>query len=391
MTMNWSLPLKILYSVLISCFFVVPAMVGYALKIEVTRQSFWVLGVYGMIVFLFIFLQLFFATLNRIMVYHYHKKLPKAVSVRSHIRSNEILKNETVKQDDYEKVIEIESVMDKEELSSSTSSQIDETTQELTNKRTRLATKMGLAVVGYREEPLLFTKCLESVKGLNYPDLFKIVVVIDGDEEQDREMASVFQKVFPNCPIVGLPELPSITFQKMKVKENEAELNKEKSIPLDYDQILRDAYTLPTDTVAVCYLQPHRGKRHAMYTAFRVLMASGCEAVMSTDSDTKFDPNAMLEMESALFWFPNIGAAAGDVRIWNCGDSVLSFMSSLRYWMAFNIERASQSFNRCVTCVSGPMGIYRSHVLKEILDDWITQSFLGMECTYGDDRLVTRL
>lgn len=388
MTIDWSLPLKILYSIAISCFFVVPAMIGYAMKVEVTRQSFWVLGVYGMVVFLFIFLQLVFATLNRIMVYHYKKKLPKAVSVRSHIRNNETLKNEALKQEPNEKVIDIESVMDKELLTSSTSSQVDESTQGISDEKTRLATKMGLAVVGYREEPLLFTKCLESVQGLNYPDLFKIVVVIDGNEEDDREMANVFQKVFPDCPVVALPELPSVTFQKMKEKGDEGEQTNEKDLPLDYDQILRDSYTLPTDTVAVCYLQPHRGKRHAMYTAFRVLMAAGCEAVMSTDSDTKFDPDAMLEMESALFWFPNIGAAAGDVRIWNCNDSLLSFMSSLRYWMAFNIERAAQSFNRCVTCVSGPMGIYRSHVLKEILDAWITQSFLGMECTYGDDRLV---
>ncbi|KAI8053577.1 nucleotide-diphospho-sugar transferase [Thamnidium elegans] len=377
MTMNWTLPLKILYSILISCFFVVPALIGYALKVEVTRQTFWVLGVYGMIVFLFIFLQLFFATLNRFFVCYYKKHLPKAVSLRTHIRSTQLPVEK--KQD---KVIEIESVFDREEINSSTSSQVEEDILLETN--TRLATKLGLAVVGYREEPRLFTQCLESVKSLNYPDPFKTVVVIDGDEEEDREMAASFRTVFPDCPVVILPQLPSIIFQKMKQDQDP-----EKPGPLDYDQIIRDTYTLPTDTVAVCYLQPHRGKRHAMYTAFRVLMAAGCEAVVSTDSDTKFDPNAMLEMESALYWFPNIGAAAGDVRIWNSKDSLLSFMSSLRYWMAFNIERAAQSFNRCVTCVSGPMGIYRSHVLKQVLDDWITQTFLGMECTYGDDRHLT--
>lgn len=377
MTIRWSLPLKLLYSILISCFFVVPAMVGYALKIEITRKSFWVLGVYGTVVFVFIFLQLLFASLNRIMVYRYRKNLPKVVSAKKHINTLSEKK---------EDVIEIEKILSREDIasSSSSSSQTNEDTQQhiQSKENTRPATKIGLAVVGYREEPTLFTQCLESVQMLKYPDPFKIVVVIDGDEEADREMAMVFKKVFPNCPVVGLPELPSLAFQAMK---EEVEVG-EKEVPLDYDQLIRNTYTLPTDTMAVCYLQPHRGKRHAMYTAFRVLMASGCEAVMSTDSDTKFDPNAMQEMESALYWFPNIGAAAGDVRIWNTKDSLLSFMSSLRYWMAFNIERAAQSFNRSVTCVSGPMGVYRSHVLREILEDWITQTFLGMECTYGDDR-----
>jgi hyaluronan synthase len=360
---NWTLPLKILYSIVVSCVFAVPAMIGYALKLQVTRQNFFSLGVYGLIVFTFIFLQLTFATLNRYLVYRYKDKVPP-------------IQPRTLKE-------------------ASTSS--DQVVIELTSTNTRLGTKIGLAVVGYREEPSLFTQCLESVKTLEYPDPFKIVVVIDGDEDADREMAALFQKTFPDAPIVVLPELLSTSFHKYKAdfKQKRAssteKVDEQENVGLDpleagFDGVLQESLILPTDTRAVCYIQPHCGKRHAMYTAFRVLMASGCEAVMSTDSDTKFDPKAMMEMEQALYWFPRIGAAAGDVRIWNNKGSLLSFMSSLRYWMAFNIERAAQSFNRCVTCVSGPMGIYRSHVLREILDDWINQTFLGLECTYGDDR-----
>ncbi|ORZ08393.1 nucleotide-diphospho-sugar transferase [Absidia repens] len=155
------------------------------------------------------------------------------------------------------------------------------------------------------------------------------------------------------------------------------------------DRFLHRYTVMPSNTRIVCYMQPHCGKRQAMYTAFRILLAVGCESIVSTDSDTKFDPRCVLELERALHWFPSIGAAAGDVRIWNTRDSPLSFMSSLRYWMAFNIERAAQSFNRAVTCVSGPMGIYRGSILRVILDDWVTQRFLGMECTYGDDRHLT--
>ncbi|KAG2199013.1 hypothetical protein INT46_011403 [Mucor plumbeus] len=402
MTISWSLPLKVLYSVAISCFFVVPALVGYALRLEITRRSFWVLGVYGLIVFLFIFLQLVFATLNRIMVYRYKNKLPDAVSRFQHMKHQSI--NEKVIQmdclDQKDLPEKTSTIPSNEASSSSASTSISSTVSQnkpTSKKEGRPATTMGLAVVGYREEPTLFTKCLESIKELNYPDAFKVIVVIDGDAPEDREMANLFQQIFPQGPIMVLPELLSDSFEKIRKNAREQQQQQgegeqtEKTTVLkpDYDQLLRDAFTLPTDTTPVCYMQPHRGKRHAMYTAFRVLMAAGCDAVMSTDSDTKFDPNAMIEMERALYWFPNIGAAAGDVRIWNSSDSVLSFMSSLRYWMAFNIERAAQSFNRCVTCVSGPMGIYRSHVLREILDDWIVQSFLGMECTYGDDRHLT--
>lgn len=373
--MIWTLPLKIIYSITISCLFVVPAIVGYALHIHIARKSFWALGVYGTVVFCFIILQLLFATLNRIMLARYREKTPLPVSA---------YKSESTEQQQ----------------------------QQSPTTTPRKASKIGLAVVGYREEPTLFLQCLESIQRLRYPDPFKIVVVVDGKDQEDHEMASIFEKAFPGHSTVVLPYLMSerALAQKNPKATSSTEQDPEKMEykKYDMDPVKRQGSSssssssqdeervtmwegeepvlLPTDTRAVCYLQPHCGKRHAMYTAFRVLMEAGCDAIMSTDSDTKFDPNAMVEMERALYWHPNIGAAAGDVRIWNAGDSLLSFMSSLRYWMAFNIERAAQSFNRCVTCVSGPMGLYRSSVLAEILDDWIAQRFLGMECTYGDDR-----
>jgi hyaluronan synthase len=205
-----------------------------------------------------------------------------------------------------------------------------------------------------------------SIKQLNYPIALKIVVVIDGDDAEDYDMAHIFEKEFSDSPVIAIPYLLSEATEDQK---------------MDFQKLCEMAPQVS------CYLQPHKGKRHAMYTAFRFLLNCGAEAVMTTDSDTKFDRMAILELERALHWYDNVGASAGDVRIWNTGN-LLSFMSSLRYWMAFNIERAAQSFNRCVTCVSGPMGMYKSEALDEVLEEWIIQRFLGMECTYGDDRLV---
>ncbi|KAI9323644.1 nucleotide-diphospho-sugar transferase [Dichotomocladium elegans] len=390
--MHWTFPLKLLYSIFVSCIFVVPAVIGYAIHLRITKQAFWVLGVYGTVVFCFLVLQLIFATLNRVLLRRHRQKHPPPVSA-----------SEPKRQDG------------EQQLSQQP-------------KNVRCATKIGLAVVGYREEPALFAQCLESIQRLSYPDPFKIVVVVDGKDQEDHEMASIYEKAFPGHPVVVLPYLMS---EKATSNRTQEAGNDEKKIPVEDDQTMTthfeekdcqdnnnsrsssssspssmkelppeeptkyifypgdDPVPLPTSSRAVCYLQPHRGKRHAMYTAFRILMAAGCDAIMSTDSDTKFDSQALIELERALYWYPNVGAAAGDVRIWNSGDSLLSFMSSLRYWMAFNIERAAQSFNRCVTCVSGPMGLYKSDVIAELLDDWIVQRFLGQECTYGDDRHLT--
>lgn len=74
------------------------------------------------------------------------------------------------------------------------------------------------------------------------------------------------------------------------------------------------------------------------------------------DSDTKLDSLATVELCKVLESNTKYGAVGGDVMILNMQDSYISFMSSLRYWMAFNIERSCQSFFNCVSCISGPLG-----------------------------------
>ncbi|OCT56978.1 hypothetical protein XELAEV_180041603mg, partial [Xenopus laevis] len=107
------------------------------------------------------------------------------------------------------------------------------------------------------------------------------------------------------------------------------------------------------------------------------------------DSDTKLDPLATLELVKVLESNDRYGAVGGDVRILNLNDSYISFMSSLRYWIAFNIERACQSYFDCVSCISGPLGLYRNDLLQTFLESWYNQKFLGTHCTFGDDRHLT--
>lgn len=80
------------------------------------------------------------------------------------------------------------------------------------------------------------------------------------------------------------------------------------------------------------------------------------------DSDTRLDPMALLELVQVLDEDPRVGAVGGDVRILNPLDSWVSFLSSLRYWVAFNVERACQSYFHCVSCISGPLGKQRQRL-----------------------------
>jgi hyaluronan synthase len=94
-------------------------------------------------------------------------------------------------------------------------------------------------------------------------------------------------------------------------------------------------------------------------------------------------------MYTLLASSPNLAGVTADVKIWNRNDSFLALMCAIRYWFAFNVERACQSFWGCVSCISGPMGLYRTYDLDRILGPWSLQSFAGRMTTFGDDRHLT--
>ncbi|KAG0228149.1 Hyaluronan synthase 3 [Actinomortierella wolfii] len=231
----------------------------------------------------------------------------------------------------------------------------------------------GILAVGYREDPILLEGCLKSLKAMRYQRNQRILLVVDGNEEQDEYMAQIFPKVFSrHNPAIFRPN-----FLCMDREPSDR----------DRDNLVRQ---IASHAGPVCVMQPHRGKRSAMYTGFCALLQQGIEAVVVTDSDTYLDPHVCKELAFALAESPIIGAATGDVRIYNTGTWV-SFLSSLRYWFAFNLERGAQSYHSVVNCVSGPLGIYRMSIVADVMDQWVRQSFLGVLCTYGDDRHLTNL
>ncbi|KAK3805506.1 MAG: nucleotide-diphospho-sugar transferase [Benniella sp.] len=231
----------------------------------------------------------------------------------------------------------------------------------------------GVLVVGYREDPVLLENCLKSLRAIRYQRNQRILLVVDGDEAQDEYMSQIFIKVFEK-------QGASVTRPNFLCKDRDA------SDP-ERLELLRQIAHHPGP---VCVMQPHQGKRCAMYTGFAALQQQGVESVVVTDSDTFLDPHVCKELAFALGESPIVGAATGDVRIYNTGTWI-SFLSSLRYWFAFNLERGAQSYHGVVNCVSGPLGIYRMSIVAEVMDSWVQQSFLGVLCTYGDDRHLTNL
>ncbi|KAK1795430.1 hypothetical protein P4O66_010610, partial [Electrophorus voltai] len=245
---------------------------------------------------------------------------------------------------------------------------------------------IGFTISAYQEHPVYLRECLQSVNMLKYPsNLLRIVMVVDGNSEDDQYMMEMFKEIFadqdPGCYVWQ----NNYHTWDPNVQHNAAG---DAGLRLEVDPQRLDVEELIRTKRCVCIMQKWGGKREVMYTAFKAL-GSSVDYIQVCDSDTKLDPLATVELCKVLESNPKYGAVGGDVMILNLKDSYISFLSSLRYWMAFNIERSCQSFFDCVSCISGPLGLYRNDLLQQFLESWYNQTFLGTHCTFGDDRHLT--
>ncbi|XP_070768460.1 hyaluronan synthase 1 [Enoplosus armatus] len=254
---------------------------------------------------------------------------------------------------------------------------------------------IGFTISAYQEDPNYLRECLNSIRALKYPpELLRIIMVIDGNGYDDLYMMEMFKEVFadqdPGCYVWRNNYHTWDPTQPQEDVEMDAAMGPggDADYIIGEDPQRREVERLIQSKRCVCIMQEWGGKREVMYTAFKAL-GSSVDYIQVCDSDTKLDPLATVELCKVLESNPKYGAVGGDVMILNLKDSYISFMSSLRYWMAFNIERSCQSFFNCVSCISGPLGLYRNDLLQQFLESWYNQKFLGTHCTFGDDRHLT--
>jgi hyaluronan synthase len=64
-------------------------------------------------------------------------------------------------------------------------------------------------------------------------------------------------------------------------------------------------------------------------------------------------------------------------------------MLHVHFTLSFDQLRAVQSVYGTVYCCPGALAAYRRAAVREVLDEWKAQKFLGAPCTYGEDRALT--
>jgi hyaluronan synthase len=141
------------------------------------------------------------------------------------------------------------------------------------------------------------------------------------------------------------------------------------------------------DLVTAIRLPENRGKRGALAEGFRRARGG---VVVTVDSDSVIERQTLLAI-AGPFRDPRVGAVAGKVAVHNRAAGLIPRMLHVRFILSFDFLRSAQSMFRTVYCCPGALSAYRLGVVRGVLDKWERQTFLGVPCTYGEDRALTNL
>jgi hyaluronan synthase len=131
----------------------------------------------------------------------------------------------------------------------------------------------------------------------------------------------------------------------------------------------------------------NRGKRAAQKIGFD--RARG-EIIIIADSDSVPATSDAVRHLIQPFQDAKVGGVCGQTDVSNV-TNWLTKIQKVRYWTAFDRFKRCESLADGVTCLSGCFSAIRRVALDEVIDEWYTQTFLGKQTSYGDDRTLTML
>jgi hyaluronan synthase len=159
------------------------------------------------------------------------------------------------------------------------------------------------------------------------------------------------------------------------------------------DKTLEEMQRAATDakdkgvTVKVIDWEINQGKRHGMAACIK---ESSSEIMLFVDSDSFIEKDTTRELIK-YFRNPKVGATTAHCFVANEDTNLLTKMQAVRYFVAFKAYKGAESVFGTVTCCSGSCSAYRREYLIKHIDEWLSQKFLGVICTYGDDRSLTNI
>jgi len=138
--------------------------------------------------------------------------------------------------------------------------------------------------------------------------------------------------------------------------------------------------------VRIIELKDNVGKKRALAEA--VMLAKG-DLFMFSDSDCVLASDAISKIVLIFNHDKGVGAVSGHCRALNADHNLLTKIQDSWYEGQFSVRKAFESVFGCVTCVSGPLAVFRREAIFNFIPAWTDDMFLGQEFKFATDRTLT--
>ena len=138
--------------------------------------------------------------------------------------------------------------------------------------------------------------------------------------------------------------------------------------------------------IKVIHLKQNLGKKGALCAG---TYSSKGTIFAYTDSDSTWAPDAISKIVEIFEYYPNVGAVSGHTRALNGGKNLLTKVQDSWYEGQYSIRKAFESIFGAVTCVSGPLAVFRKETIWNFMPAWQHDMFLGQEFRFATDRTLT--
>lgn len=149
-------------------------------------------------------------------------------------------------------------------------------------------------------------------------------------------------------------------------------------------KILQQYASMPN--VKIITLSKNKGKKKALALGMKKTRAT---IFTFSDSDSVIEKNAIKQAVAIFDSDPLIGAISGHVRAYNANKTIFTKIQDAWYEGQFSIRKAAESCFGAVTCVSGPLAIFKKAAIYNYIPAWEADSFLGQEFRFATDRTLT--
>ena len=143
-------------------------------------------------------------------------------------------------------------------------------------------------------------------------------------------------------------------------------------------------------TPVQCYYTPEAGKRNAIYLGMQKVSEES-EIVVLVDSDTVWTEHTLSELVKPFACDEMIGGVTTRQKILEPNRKLVTMFANLLEEIRAEGTMKAMSVTEKVGCLPGRTIAFRTSILKETMEEFMHEEFMGIHKEVSDDRSLTNL